>query len=185
MDFGSFSLLCSVFFILPSPNSEVVYAGPTGNPQSTELTEESFFLLPGFYTFELHDSREDGLTGGILGWHEIRVQRENGDYRLVRDRQNGNFRKIQITNFQVEGTQPPMDSESAAPSPTTTYTTTDDLYVEDVKTAGAGSHGAQDESDGGSSGWNAFLAFLLYQTIFASLACLFVWVEPVAAGSGM
>ena len=74
--------------------------------------------------------------------------------------------------------------ESAAVNPTATYATTDDLYVEDVRTAGAGSHGAEDDSNGGS-GWNAFLAFVLYQTIFGALACLFVWIEPVAAGSGI
>eukprot|EP00977_Amphora_coffeiformis_P010919 scaffold2581_cov143-Amphora_coffeaeformis.AAC.1 len=74
--------------------------------------------------------------------------------------------------------------ESAAVNPTATYATTDDLYVGDVQTAGAGSHGAEDDSNGGS-GWNAFLAFLLYQTIFGALASLFVWIEPVAGGSGI
>lgn len=73
--------------------------------------------------------------------------------------------------------------ESAPTNPTTTYTTTDDLYVEDTSASGGG--GGYDDSDGQKSGAHAFIAFLLYQTIFATLASLFVWVEPVAAGSGI
>lgn len=73
--------------------------------------------------------------------------------------------------------------ESAATNPTTTYSTTDDLFVEDMAVAGAG--GGDDNEGGPKSGMHAFVAFLLYQTIFAALASLFVWIEPVAAGSGI
>lgn len=71
--------------------------------------------------------------------------------------------------------------QTVATDATTTYTTMDDLFVEDVgESAG--------ETQGGSangSGLNAFVVFLLYQVIFGALASLFCWIEPVAAGSGI
>ena len=73
--------------------------------------------------------------------------------------------------------------ESAPTNPTTTYTTTDDLYVEDIAVAGGG--GNDDHDDGPKSGLHPFIVFILYQTIFAALASVFVWIEPVAAGSGI
>jgi hypothetical protein len=72
---------------------------------------------------------------------------------------------------------------SAPDNPTPLYdSSTDDLYVSDVAHAGADSDST---TTGPSSGWNAFIVFLLYQTIFAGIASLFVWIEPVAAGSGI
>ena len=47
----------------------------------------------------------------------------------------------------------------------------------------------QDDTEEGSSssafGGSAFLAFLFYQTLFAAIASVFVWIEPVSGGSGI
>jgi chloride channel 7 len=71
----------------------------------------------------------------------------------------------------------------------------DDLYtVKDE--AGSFASGADDASsvspaDGStssSSSWllgSAFLVYLGYQTLFAAIASLFVWIEPVSGGSGI
>lgn len=72
--------------------------------------------------------------------------------------------------------------ESVPTNDSPTYSTTDDLFVEDTGTSAA--KGTSRGSENGT-GWNAFLVFLLYQTIFAALASVFVWIEPVAAGSGI
>lgn len=77
-----------------------------------------------------------------------------------------------------------LQSAATATDPTPLYdSSTDDLYVQDVAQSGATSNSTT--GGRGSHGWNAFLAFLLYQTIFATIASLFVWMEPVAAGSGI
>jgi len=46
---------------------------------------------------------------------------------------------------------------------------------------------ANDDTEAASGGFiqSAFVAFFLYQVIFASISSLFVWFEPVSAGSGI
>jgi chloride channel 7 len=60
----------------------------------------------------------------------------------------------------------------------------DDFVVMDDTTQGDSSAGLT-SSIGSSFGGSAFLAFLFYQTLFAIIASLFVWWEPVAGGSGI
>jgi chloride channel 7 len=77
-------------------------------------------------------------------------------------------------------------SASLGVSATTSYTVNDDdLFVS--QNTGDGSENA---SNAGGSGWSSFggssfLAFCFYQTLFAAIASMFVWIEPVAAGSGI
>ena len=58
---------------------------------------------------------------------------------------------------------------------------TDDLFQADD----AQSTTSDSEEPASSFGGSAFLAFFFYQTLFAAIASLFVWIEPVAAGSGI
>ena len=60
-------------------------------------------------------------------------------------------------------------------------TATDDLFQADDEPS------RQDDAEPTASGFggSAFLAFLFYQTIFAVIASIFVWIEPVASGSGI
>ena len=53
-----------------------------------------------------------------------------------------------------------------------------------------GSDGASDGSSSangtsGGGGFAAYLTFMLYQTAFAAIASLFVYLEPVSGGSGI
>jgi len=58
----------------------------------------------------------------------------------------------------------------------------DDLFQADKDTgADSGSSSTTSSSFGGE----AFLVFLAYQVAFAAMASLFVWIEPVSAGSGI
>lgn len=58
--------------------------------------------------------------------------------------------------------------------------TTDDLFqADDVNRS------ALDDAGESASRGSAFLAFLLYQTFYAAIASLFVWIEPVSGGSGI
>jgi chloride channel 7 len=77
----------------------------------------------------------------------------------------------------------------------TTAATQDDLYtVKDEYSSFSGN--ADDSTNNPSNGsaasasshWflgSAFLVFLAYQTLFAAIASLFVWIEPVSGGSGI
>lgn len=58
---------------------------------------------------------------------------------------------------------------------------TDDLFQADDEPS------RQDDAEPTASGFggSAFLAFLFYQTIFAAIASIFVWIEPVSSGSGI
>jgi hypothetical protein len=58
---------------------------------------------------------------------------------------------------------------------------TDDLFQADDQPT------RQDDAEPTASGFggSAFLSLLFYQTIFAIIASLFVWIEPVASGSGI
>ena len=58
---------------------------------------------------------------------------------------------------------------------------TDDLFQVDDEPS------RQDDAEQSASGFggSAFLAFLFYQTLFAAIASIFVWIEPVAGGSGI
>ena len=71
---------------------------------------------------------------------------------------------------------------------------TDDLFQADLGDNNNGGDefgGSDGNSDGSSSsstgggGFAAYLTFLLYQTAFAAIASLFVYVEPVSGGSGI
>jgi hypothetical protein len=75
--------------------------------------------------------------------------------------------------------------ESAATNPTATYSTNDDLYVEGGAGGSSGGADSSDQAGGNGTILSAFIAFVLYQTTFAALASFFVWIEPVAAGSGI
>jgi chloride channel 7 len=63
------------------------------------------------------------------------------------------------------------------------FTTTDDLFQGNTDDA-AGANGATVNTRTGFGG-SAFLAYLFYQTVFAAIASAFVWIEPVASGSGI
>lgn len=58
---------------------------------------------------------------------------------------------------------------------------TDDLFQADDEPS------RQDDEQHTASGFggSAFVCFLFYQTIFAAIASLFVWIEPVSGGSGI
>lgn len=71
--------------------------------------------------------------------------------------------------------RPPMAVSSVA-------TATDDLFQ--VTDDGSGSDGGAAGSIP-ATGFSAFFTFLMFQTIFAMIASLFVWWEPVAGGSGI
>lgn len=72
------------------------------------------------------------------------------------------------------------DSKLATDDGTTAM---DDLFqTDDASNTGGG--GAS-ESSHYWSGSYAFLVFLFYQTLYGAIACLFVWWEPVSAGSGI
>ena len=60
----------------------------------------------------------------------------------------------------------------------------DDLFVQQ-EDSGSGSGGSGGAGESGSYGGSAFLAFCFYQTVFAAIASLFVYIEPVSAGSGI
>ena len=72
---------------------------------------------------------------------------------------------------------------------------TDDLFQADLgDNNNGGDEFGGDASDGSSSstagtsgggGFAAYLTFLLYQTAFAAIASLFVYLEPVSGGSGI
>ena len=71
---------------------------------------------------------------------------------------------------------------------------TDDLFQADLGDNNNGGDefgGSDGNSDGSSSsstgggGFAAYLTFLLYQTAFAAIASLFVYLEPVSGGSGI
>jgi len=62
-------------------------------------------------------------------------------------------------------------------------TNTDDLFQTDD--AASNNSGNGTGSSHAWSGSSAFLVFVFYQTIFAAIASLFVWWEPVSAGSGI
>jgi chloride channel 7 len=57
---------------------------------------------------------------------------------------------------------------------------TDDLVMTDDATTQDGTSNTQS-----GFGGSAFLAFLFYQTLYAAIASFFVWLEPVASGSGI
>lgn len=59
----------------------------------------------------------------------------------------------------------------------------DDLLMNDDHATGT--DGLESSQKPQSFGGSAFLAFLFYQTLFAIIASLFVYVEPVSAGSGI
>jgi H+/Cl- antiporter ClcA len=59
-------------------------------------------------------------------------------------------------------------------------TSTDDLFQADDTTRSTIDYGEKPASRG-----SAFMAFLFYQTLFAAIASLFVWIEPVSGGSGI
>mmetsp|Transcript_32739 Transcript_32739/g.48504 ORF Transcript_32739/g.48504 Transcript_32739/m.48504 type:complete len:878 (-) Transcript_32739:106-2739(-) len=70
----------------------------------------------------------------------------------------------------------------------------DDYLLQQDDYAASDGSGGENMFDGSDSetqktsvpfGGSAFLAFLFYQTIFALIASLFVWWEPVAGGSGI
>lgn len=70
------------------------------------------------------------------------------------------------------------------PQSTVEFFTNDDQMTylqQDYTTAG---NSSSNESSHGNY-FGAFLIFVLYQTIFAALASLFVWIEPVSGGSGI
>jgi hypothetical protein len=81
-------------------------------------------------------------------------------------------RKFDHVNSLLNPEIPQEDSTSTM--------TDDDLFVQENGNTGTGSSGQPT----GYSG-SAFLAFCFYQTLFAAIASLFVWIEPVAAGSGI
>ena len=58
----------------------------------------------------------------------------------------------------------------------------DDLLVQDENNASSG--GFNQSAAGGGLG-SAFLVFCCYQVFFAAIASIFVWIEPVSAGSGI
>jgi chloride channel 7 len=64
-----------------------------------------------------------------------------------------------------------------------------DEFGGDDTANGGGGGGASDAYSGASSfsshGFAAYLTFLLYQTLFAAIASLFVYLEPVSGGSGI
>lgn len=59
----------------------------------------------------------------------------------------------------------------------------DDLFQTDDATASGGTNDSEPSTYW--SGTSAFFVFIFYQTLFAAIACLFVWWEPVSAGSGI
>lgn len=58
--------------------------------------------------------------------------------------------------------------------------TTDDLFQADGV-----NQSTLDDAGASASRGSAFLAFLFYQTLYAAIAALFVWIEPVSGGSGI
>jgi Voltage gated chloride channel len=73
-------------------------------------------------------------------------------------------------------------SSTSAAAGAATASVDDDLFV------GEGTSSAGDEGNaipGIGFGGSAFLAFVFYQVLFASIASIFVWIEPVSAGSGI
>ena len=71
------------------------------------------------------------------------------------------------------------ESSTWSSSSSSNTMTDDDLFVQE--------NGNADNNSQDSRGYSgsAFLAFCFYQTLFATIASLFVWIEPVAAGSGI
>ena len=62
----------------------------------------------------------------------------------------------------------------------------DDLFEhQSAQDEFSSSSSAGSASQGTAFGGSAFLAFVFYQTVFAALASLFVWIEPVSGGSGI
>ena len=93
------------------------------------------------------------------------------------------------------------DGAASAASATGDGGDTDDLFqadLGDTTTGGNGEYGDSGNGGGGgadgsssssnfgvSHGFEAYLTFLLYQTAFAAIASLFVYLEPVSGGSGI
>jgi H+/Cl- antiporter ClcA len=65
---------------------------------------------------------------------------------------------------------------------TTTSSSYNNNYMDDGFNLGGESSAGQEASN---RNMTAFWAFLLFQTVFAGIASLFVWLEPVAGGSGI
>lgn len=66
------------------------------------------------------------------------------------------------------------------------YYGTDDLFMDDATMDGYGGTTTSSSSTPPTGfGGSAFVAFLFYQTLFAAIATMFVWIEPVSAGSGI
>ena len=72
---------------------------------------------------------------------------------------------------------------SSAAADTASAAMVDDMVISDNQSSGF-DQGEETDSAVPFFG-SAFLAFLFYQTLFAAIASLFVWIEPVSGGSGI
>lgn len=91
-----------------------------------------------------------------------------------------NFSSRALSKRKFDHVYSLLNPEIPQQQDSTTTMTDDDLFVQENGNTGAGGAG---QSTGYSG--SAFLVFCFYQTLFAALASLFVWIEPVAAGSGI
>lgn len=73
------------------------------------------------------------------------------------------------------------DLLAAASNLDTQETATDDLFMQTDDS----SQNENAEEPRASFFGSAFLAFAFYQTLYAAIASMFVWIEPVSAGSGI
>jgi Voltage gated chloride channel len=76
-------------------------------------------------------------------------------------------------------------STSSSTSASFPLSTDDTLLTDDGTNNGHDASMNSANSDATVSLWWAFAVFCLYQTTFAAMASLFVWIEPVCAGSGI
>jgi len=107
----------TTFAVRSRTTREIAYSGPTYTPKRDETRKSTFHLLPGQYTFEVYDTKGNGLTvgAGKVDGSWTLAALYDGVTETPLASGDAYFEKLQTTNFSVEQRTGPAPPKEQAP----------------------------------------------------------------------